>query len=278
MGASREQSSVVDLRTQDDVNRPVWDDSPAAFEDLLGWLDRGEAASLLRVADEVRGLPVLDLGVGTGRTTSLLRLLSSDYVGVDYTRSMVEASQGHFPGERFVLGDARDLSEFPASHFALVLFSFNGIDAVDHAGRERIIQEVRRVLRPGGYFIFNTHNYDGPSFGDRPWNLRPLTPLPKRRAIYNVVRRVAELPFSTPNYRKLQALSSDEGTYALRPSASHRFGIVVYFAKTEPQVTALRAGGFERIEIYTDLDGRLIDANDDTQGNVWLYFVAQTPM
>lgn len=275
MGRSR--SAGVDPAgiTPDDINRPVWTRSASEFEYQLGWLDRGEETSLLRVADEVRGGPLLDLGVGAGRSTSLMRMLGADYVGVDYTPSMIESCRRRFPTERFELADARDLSMFPDGYFALVLFTFNGIDAVGHEDRLRIIGEARRVLRPGGYFVFNSHNHDGPSFTDSPWNLRPLTPMAPRRIAYNVVRRVAELPFSVANFRRLKAESSDEGTHAMYPSASHRFGLVVYFTTVDAQLDALTQAGFAPVEIYTDLDGERIEATADTRRNVWLYFVAR---
>ncbi len=271
-------STVAGHTTPDEVNRAVWQESAEVFEGLLGWLDRGEEISMLAVASAVRGEPVLDLGVGGGRTTSLLRMLTDDYVGLDYTPAMVEACRRRFPAEHFVHGDARDLSAFPDGHFALVFFSFNGIDAVDHDDRLRILSEARRVLRPGGYFVFNSHNHDGPSFSDRPWNMRPLTPLPARRVVYNVLRRTAELPFSVANFRRLRAASCDTGTYGLHPSASHRFGIVIYFSTAIAQRDALLDAGFDAVDLYTDVDGARIDAAADTSRCVWLYYVARAPL
>jgi ubiquinone/menaquinone biosynthesis C-methylase UbiE len=190
---------------------------------------------------------------------------------------MVDAARRRFASETFVVGDARDLSAFPSEHFGLVLFSFNGIDAVDHDGRAQILREVRRVIRPGGYFVFNSHNHDGPSFRDRPWNFRPLTPLPARRAVYNLVRRVVELPHSVPNFRRLRAVSRDEGTHGVHPSASHRFGIVIYFASMAAQVDALDDAGFDSVEVYADVDGRRVAPDADTGQFVWLYYVARVP-
>ena len=95
------------------------------YETREGWLDNGERATLESVASEVRGLPVLDLGVGGGRTTSLLRLVTDDYVGVDWSPEMVEVCRSQHPGVDIRQADARDLSEFSSFTFKLVLFSFN---------------------------------------------------------------------------------------------------------------------------------------------------------
>ena len=42
------------------------------------------------------GVAVLDLGVGTGRTTKALTELASGYVGVDYSRAMVTRARNSF--------------------------------------------------------------------------------------------------------------------------------------------------------------------------------------
>jgi ubiquinone/menaquinone biosynthesis C-methylase UbiE len=42
------------------------------------------------------------------------------------------------------------LSRFPAGWFDFVLFSYNGIDFVDHAGRLQVLKEIARVLASGG--------------------------------------------------------------------------------------------------------------------------------
>ena len=59
------------------------------------------------------------------------------------------------------------------------------------------------------------------------------------------------------------------------PSASHRFGLVVYFTTVDAQLDALTHAGFAPVEIYRDLDGERIEATTDTRRNVWLYFVAR---
>ena len=57
----------------------------------------------------VRGQPILDLGVGGGRTVPLLRAVSSDYVAVDYTPAMGEACRRRPCGD-----DLRDVFWFQA--------------------------------------------------------------------------------------------------------------------------------------------------------------------
>ena len=104
-------------------------------------------------------MDVLDLGVGTGRTTPALRGLGGRYVGLDVADEMVRAAREAHPGGDFRTADASDLSEFPDASFDAVVFSYNGIDYIHpEPARHRCLAECRRVLRDGGVFIFSSHN------------------------------------------------------------------------------------------------------------------------
>jgi SAM-dependent methyltransferase len=121
-----------------------------------------ERVAIEAVASEVRGLPLLDIGVGGGRTTSLLRLLTNDYVGVDWSPEILEVCRSNHPGADIRQADARDLSAFASSTFKCVVFSFNGLDNIpDHEERGRVVAEVHRVLRPDGIFAYSTLSMNG---------------------------------------------------------------------------------------------------------------------
>ena len=106
-----------------------------------------------------KGSSVLDLGVGTGRTTAALLARSDDYVGLDISEGMVAQARRRFAGVDFRVGDAMRLEEFADGSLDVVVFSYNGIDTLQPlSGRMACLAEVRRVLRPAGVFIFSSHN------------------------------------------------------------------------------------------------------------------------
>ena len=108
------------------------------------------------------GEDILDIGVGGGRTTPFLAAKAKSYLGVDYSEGMVEASRKRFPASEFQWADATDLSAFEDNSFDVAVFSFNGIDVIQSiAGRAKCFSEVMRILRPGGRFIFSSHNARG---------------------------------------------------------------------------------------------------------------------
>jgi ubiquinone/menaquinone biosynthesis C-methylase UbiE len=56
------------------------------------------------------------------------------------------------------VGDACDLS-FKSNEFDAVVFSFNGIDCLyPYEKRIQALSEFRRILKPGGFFVFSSHN------------------------------------------------------------------------------------------------------------------------
>src|ERR1700704_2951163 len=98
---------------------------------IVNSLTASEAAALVGCADDVRGRPILDLGVGAGRTVEPLTALSPDYIGVDYVEEMVALCRKRYPTVRFSHADARSLSDLHDNSFALIMFGCNGICMVD---------------------------------------------------------------------------------------------------------------------------------------------------
>jgi len=233
----------------DGTNRPLWAEVAGEYA-VEGWGDPGEPGALALAADRSRGRPVLDLGVGGGRTTALLRLLSPDYVGLDYTPELVELCRERHPDADIRLGDARRLEGIDDGSVGLVFFSNNGIDAVDHDGRDRVLAEAHRVLCPGGVLCYSTLNKDGPLFGAHPgtapgitWEIGSLRPVvtgdgdggpPDDDGGMQAVR----------NWRRLRRQTRDEGEWGLAPFAAHRFGLLTHFVTLEGAARELDRHGF----------------------------------
>lgn len=111
---------------------------------------------------------ILDLGCGCGRTTKYLYDLGHDVIGVEIVESMVKKAKSNLPKIKFEVGDACNL-RFKDNAFDAVFFSFNGMDFI-HPELARIdaIKEISRILKPGGYFIFSSHNPLALFFNFRP--------------------------------------------------------------------------------------------------------------
>jgi SAM-dependent methyltransferase len=261
----------------DRINQSGWA-SPRTldlFARREGWIDQGEARVMDRIAGEVRGQPILDLGVGGGRTTPYLLSVSEDYVAVDYLAEMVSLTRSRYPGVRVERMDARVLSPLADDAFGLVVFSYNGIDGVDHEGRRRIIAEVCRVLRPGGLFAYSTHNLDHRLVARPRWepDWRRLAHNPLR-----LIRHLVRLPEKIRAYRRARDLTVRRDGWALLPQPGHDFRVMVsHYVSLGEALRELREGGFApEVEVYAASGARL-DPGDDTSGSPRFHLVARKP-
>lgn len=247
-----------------------------------GFSDAGERAAYARIAPEVRHRPILDLGVGAGRTVGLLRALSSDYLGLDYLPQMLAAARARHPEAALHEGDARDLSALPADHFALVVFSCQGLDSVGHADRRLVLEQVWRVLAPGGVFWFSTLNRDGPAARYRPW--RPL-PAPRPHgwrelapALATRARAWLRLPLHLRRYRRGLALAQAGEDWAVAPFFPGGWQLVAHYTTLGGLLRELADTRFlPGPDIYEDARGHHLAELDDLRPVFCFNVLARKP-
>ncbi|MCS7276692.1 MAG: methyltransferase domain-containing protein [Dehalococcoidia bacterium] len=114
------------------------------------------------------GQRVVDLGAGTGAVTRLILeevggSRESEVIAVEPSASALEAARRNLANVseavvRFVHGGAERLSQLVKRPVDAVLFC-NAIHLVRE--KSKVLQEVRRVLKEGGTFSFNTSFYLG---------------------------------------------------------------------------------------------------------------------
>jgi SAM-dependent methyltransferase len=129
------------------------------------YMERIEDRSLFtgerKAVDRYFGDPpatALDVGCGVGRVASLLHDRGFDVTGIDVSEPFVDRARSLFPEVEFRAEDVRDMP-FASGTFDHVVFSFYGLDYVHpESEREAALREIRRVLKPGGTFVFSTHN------------------------------------------------------------------------------------------------------------------------
>jgi len=106
---------------------------------------------------------ILDLGCGTGRTTfPLYKSGYKDIIGIDLTPEMIEEAKRldkvYGTNLLFEVGNAMKM-KYENSQFDTIIFSFNGFMSIPNKeNRNTALQEIYRVLRESGLFIFTTHD------------------------------------------------------------------------------------------------------------------------
>lgn len=124
-------------------------------------------ATATQASEGLAGKRVLEVGCGRGGGASYLtRTLSpASYVALDLNTTGIEfcRRRHHIPGLEFVEGNAEDLP-FPGESFDAVI---NVESSHCYPHFDRFLNEVRRVLRPGGMFLYADlrRQFDAPRWG-----------------------------------------------------------------------------------------------------------------
>ena len=118
-----------------------------------------------RYAETIRGHgKVCDLGCGPGHVARYLQARGVEVLGVDISPRVVEVARQLTPGIRFDQGDMRALDLLDSSLAGVVAFY-----SIIHLARSvvpRALDEMMRVLRPGGVALISVHGGEGELHAD----------------------------------------------------------------------------------------------------------------
>ena len=124
---------------------------------------RSEEKIFTRVFES--GASLLELGCGAGRIAFGLHELGyKNFLATDYSKAMIKEARRLAKlleySVPFRVADATDL-EFEDNVFDGAIFGFNGLMQIPKKERrEQALREVFRVIRPGAWFVFTTHDRD----------------------------------------------------------------------------------------------------------------------
>ncbi|MBV8186241.1 MAG: class I SAM-dependent methyltransferase [Alphaproteobacteria bacterium] len=218
-------------------------------------------------------MDVLDLGVGTGRSARFFAPPAKSYLGLDYSSTMIERCRQQLPHFDFVLGDASRLDFVADASYDVVLFTYNGIDHLGLAGRQRALSEMRRVLRPRGKMLFSSHNTNFlPEIVERyrfriGGGVRETLRSMKWSLVFNLHNPT--LRFRLP----LRVDIVNDGLHDFRTAG-------VCYIRPDVQITALRELGMDDIQCAENYSTAFIDGGDASVAMLpspWVYYICRKP-
>lgn len=110
------------------------------------------------------GVTVLELGCGIGEDAAELTAGGFRVFASDLSRKMVRAAAGNAPEARFFVADLSAPLPVPSATVNCVVASLS-IHYFPWQQTVAVVNEVRRVLRPGGVFAFRVNATDDVNFG-----------------------------------------------------------------------------------------------------------------
>jgi ubiquinone/menaquinone biosynthesis C-methylase UbiE len=139
------------------------------------------------------GMRVLELGCGTGYFTRELARLGADVIAIDVSPELLEIAKANcsMPNVCYEIQDASALS-YPSAMFDSVV----GSSVLHHIEIKEALQEIYRVLKPGGAIHFTEPNMLNPQIAIQknvPWVKRKLGDSPDETAFFRwPLRRLLE--------------------------------------------------------------------------------------
>ena len=226
-------------------------------------LQKPELTVLEELKEELPHFRMLDIGVGLGRTTKYFAPLVTEYIGVDYSFNMIKICRQRYPHLRLEVADARNLGFLRKNYFDLVLFSFNGIDNVQHEDRMQILREIHRILKKDGLFCFSTLNLNA-------WLLKPMFRFSKSpRLLY---RSTYNFLLNNSVWRSLKAKT--KGKHKMIYFTYKDFLLRNYFITPYEQLRQLQATGFSDTRAY-DLNSGKVVSKPENMRDYYIYFLTK---
>lgn len=213
-----------------------------------------ELAVVDRYHQRWSGWDVLELGCGDGRVAWTLGAISHSYLGIDYAPRKIAEATARFdpPGRRtFEVGDARRLPEGLTADFDSVWFIFNGLDYVTPPEREVVLDEVARVLRPGGHFYLNSHSLASLPFR---WEWPPVRPF-DLHTLADAAQLLSENVMLTRRSRSADLQQAQRRGWGVFRGPGE---FTTFYANPSWQVRQLEEHGFEVVGVF-DHAGHEID-------------------
>ena len=232
----------------------------------------GEREVFRRIRGKILGTPILDVGVGVGRTTSAILEISSDYLGIDFSEAMIAACRARFPDVRFLHHDARRMKSLGTNRYGFIWFSFNGIDCLSDEERQLVIHRAFRMLKPNGFFFFSSHNLA--AHKERPWELGLYPWSWSASGVANSLRLMMR---AMGNYVRYRHLQTEGRHHAVRTDSGHEFGCLHYYVQPEEQVRRLDEAGFVDIETMGWSGQPLSPSHQDVKTAAHVYYLARKP-
>lgn len=253
-----------DAATLEQINKSAYSTAEVVdwYRDF-DFLLKPEQTILEQVRPKIENKKLLDIGIGSGRTTRPLLEVSRDYTGIDYIADCAKVAQAKFPEARILCCDARDLSQFADGEFDFVLFSFNAIDYMTDEDRVASLAEIRRVLKSGCFFMFSTHNRNYKFFDKMPWQEGRYDLGHLKSCVYTLLH--------LPKHYRMKKHEIRTDRYAIINDIAHGFSLLAYYITLDEQVKQLHEAGFTDVEAY-NMEGRRITEDSNSP---WIYYLAR---
>lgn len=99
-------------------------------------------------------IKILEIGCGAGRLTNYLTQKRFNAIGIDISSTLITEGRIHYPDAIIFIASGGDM---PIKDFTFdIVLSFDVLEHIPDVDTH--INEVRRILKPGGFYLLQTPN------------------------------------------------------------------------------------------------------------------------
>jgi SAM-dependent methyltransferase len=252
-----------------------WDDPYIATQMLKAHLDpETEAASrrpetiertVVWIMDTLKlqpGMDLLDLGCGPGLYTKRFATRGLHVTGMDFSANSLAYARAHDPASTYLLQNYVTL-DHEAAYDAVTLI-YGDFCVLEDADRDRLLDAIRRALRPGGAFVLDvtTASYMAEAAFPNEWYIAPEGGFWKPGP-HLVLQQRYHYPEDDTTLDQYLVIEED-GTFSAYHNWLHHYSPATL-------TPILEAHGFTLEGVYGDLTGAPY-----TPDSRWLGVVART--
>ncbi len=173
-----------------------------------------------------KGERVLDLGCGNGRLRKFLPntlIREGDYFGLDLSQGLLDIARKIFPKDAFFKGNFGVGLPFGSDNFDWIISIAAFHHLLDKSSQKRCLNEILRVLKPGGHVFITTWVLPEKYFWSNFWRGRTFTknwiiPFGKERHLRtyrNVPEYELERLLKSAGFEVLEAKKFEERNYTI---------------------------------------------------------------
>jgi 2-polyprenyl-3-methyl-5-hydroxy-6-metoxy-1,4-benzoquinol methylase len=241
-----------------------FDDISLAYDNMIDWDTRlkREMPFILSLIEDVENPRVLDLACGSGRHSIALASHGADVVGIDYSRSMLQAAenlakeQGVSP--RFIVEDMEKYNESDERPFDLVICLGNSLALVNDIDTlKQVVKNIFSLLDDGGSFVAQVLNFEEIHWtGFRTFPSKIGTLSNGEEITFSRLFEHTDYPYSSTLV--MSAFKKDGENWISEVSTQKVLNL-----KHDQIKSILEATGFSSVEIYSNYEKGKIDKKYD---------------
>jgi len=144
-----------------------FDDISLVYDNTIDWESRlkREMPFILSLIENVESPSVLDIACGSGRHSIALASHGAEVIGIDYSKSMLQAAERHAAAvdvtPKFILADMEEIKDVVEGPFDLIICLGNSLALLNDIDTlKQVMKDIFHLLKDGGSFVAQVLNFE----------------------------------------------------------------------------------------------------------------------